>query len=53
MGADEMTRIAAWILRALKSPADAAVLDAIRAEVADLAEQFPVPAARLEPAVAG
>lgn len=53
MGADEMTRIAAWILRALKSPDDAAVLDAIRSEVADLAEQFPVPAARLEQAVAG
>jgi glycine hydroxymethyltransferase len=53
MGADEMTRIAAWILRALKSPADQGVLDTIRAEVADLAEQFPVPAARLEQAVAG
>jgi glycine hydroxymethyltransferase len=53
MGADEMTRIAAWILRALKSPDDTAVLDAIRGEVADLAEQFPVPAARLEQAVAG
>ncbi len=53
MGADEMTRIAAWILRALKSPDDAAVLDSIRGEVADLAEQFPVPAARLEQAVAG
>jgi glycine hydroxymethyltransferase len=53
MGADEMTRIAAWILRALKNPADQGVLDAIRAEVADLAEQFPVPAARLEQAVAG
>jgi glycine/serine hydroxymethyltransferase len=53
MGADEMTRIAAWILRALKSPDDQGVLDTIRAEVADLAEQFPVPAARLEQAVAG
>ena len=53
MGSDEMKRIAAWILRALKSPADQGVLDTIRAEVADLAEQFPVPAARLEQAVAG
>jgi glycine hydroxymethyltransferase len=53
MGADEMTRIAAWILRALKSPDDQGVLDTIRSEVADLAEQFPVPAARLEQAVAG
>jgi glycine hydroxymethyltransferase len=53
MGGDEMTRIAEWILRALKSPDDQGVLDTIRAEVADLAEQFPVPAARLEQAVAG
>ena len=47
MGSDEMTRIAAWILRALKHPDDAGVLESIRGEVADLAEQFPVPAARL------
>jgi len=53
MGTDEMARIAAWILRALRSPDDQGVLDTIRAEVADLAEQFPVPAARLEQAVAG
>lgn len=53
MGTDEMQRIAAWILRALRSPDDAAVLETIRGEVADLAEQFPVPAARLEQAVAG
>ena len=53
MGGDEMARIAEWILRALRSPDDAGVLDTIRAEVADMAEQFPVPAARLEQAVAG
>jgi glycine hydroxymethyltransferase len=53
MGTDEMTRIAEWILRALKSPDDQRVLDTIRGEVADLAEQFPVPAARLEQAVVG
>ena len=47
MGSEEMTRIAAWILRALKHPDDAGVLESIRGEVADLAEQFPVPAARL------
>jgi len=47
LGTDEMTRIAAWILRVLKSPDDAATLAAVRGEVADLAEQFPVPAARL------
>ncbi len=53
MGTDEMTRIAAWILRALKSADDKGVLDEVRGEVVDLAEQFPVPAARLEQAVAG
>ncbi len=53
MGTDEMTRIATWILRALERHDDQAALELIRGEVADLAEQFPVPAARLEQAVAG
>ena len=53
MGTDEMKRIAAWILRALKSPGDTAVVETTRREVAELAEQFPVPAAKLEEAVAG
>jgi glycine hydroxymethyltransferase len=53
MGTDEMGRIAGWILRALKSHDDQSALETIRGEVADLAEQFPVPAARLEQAVAG
>ncbi len=48
MGTDEMQRIAAWILRALKSSGDAAVVETTRREVAELAEQFPVPAAKLE-----
>jgi glycine hydroxymethyltransferase len=53
MGADEMRRIATWILRALKTPQDATVVETTRREVAELAEQFPVPAARLEEAVTG
>ena len=53
MGADEMQRIAAWILRALKAAQDATVVETTRREVAELAEQYPVPAARLEEAVAG
>jgi glycine hydroxymethyltransferase len=53
MGADEMRRIAAWILLVLKAPHDAAVVAATRREVAELAEQFPVPAAKLEEAVTG
>jgi len=48
MGADEMKQIAAWILRVLKSPADEKLVVATKAEVADLAEQFPVPAAKLD-----
>jgi glycine hydroxymethyltransferase len=48
MGTDEMQRIAAWILEALRSPDDPATLARVRGEVADLAEQFPVPAARLQ-----
>lgn len=47
MGADEMRRVAAWILRVLKAPEDEQVIATTRQEVADLAEQFPAPAARL------
>ena len=52
MGTDEMQRIADWILEALKSPDNAATLARVRGEVADLADQFPVPAARLQAGVA-
>jgi len=44
MGTDEMTRIGDWILAALKSPDDTARLTRIRGEVAEMCEQFPVPA---------
>ena len=47
MGADEMRRVADWILRVLKAPEDEQVITNTRREVAELAEQFPVPAARL------
>jgi len=47
MGADEMRRVADWILRVLKNPEDEQVITGTRREVAELAEQFPVPAARL------
>jgi len=48
MGGDEMKRIAQWILRALKHTSDESVVESTRREVAELAEQFPVPAARLQ-----
>ena len=42
-----MRRVADWILRVLKAPEDEQVITNTRREVAELAEQFPVPAARL------
>ena len=50
MGAGEMKQIAAWILRVLKAPGDERLVATTKAEVAELADQFPVPAARLEAA---
>jgi glycine hydroxymethyltransferase len=50
MGAAEMKQIATWILRVLKAPGDERIVAATKAEVAELAEQFPVPAAKLDAA---
>jgi glycine hydroxymethyltransferase len=51
MGTSEMKQIAAWILRVLKSPSDQQVIATTKGDVAELAEQFPVPAAKLDTAV--
>jgi len=48
MGTAEMEQVAVWILQALKSPTDSQVVATIKRDVAELAEQFPVPAAKLE-----
>ncbi len=48
MGTDEMRQIARWILAVLAAPEDEAVLASTKREVVEMAEQFPVPAARLE-----
>jgi glycine hydroxymethyltransferase len=48
MGAAEMKQVAAWILRVLKAPGDEQVIATTKGDVAELAEQFPVPAAKLE-----
>jgi glycine hydroxymethyltransferase len=48
MGTSEMKQIAAWILRVLKSPSDQQVIATTKGDVAELAEQFPVPAAKLD-----
>jgi glycine hydroxymethyltransferase len=52
LGADEMEQVATWILRVLKSPEDKQVLEATRGEVAELAEQYPAPAAKMDQVVA-
>ena len=47
MGTDEMQQVAAWILRALRAPDDERMIAATKGDVAALAEQCPVPAAKL------
>jgi glycine hydroxymethyltransferase len=48
LGTPEMKQGAAWILKVLKNPESEQVIATTRREVAELAEQFPVPAAKLE-----
>jgi len=48
LGTPEMKQVAAWILKVLKNPESEQVISTTRSEVAELAEQFPVPAAKLE-----
>jgi glycine hydroxymethyltransferase len=50
MGPAEMKQISTWILGVLKSPDDQQVISTTKAAVAELAEQFPVPAAKLDAA---
>jgi glycine hydroxymethyltransferase len=47
MGRDEMKRIAAWMLAALKSPDNADLHSQIRGQIFDLCNEFPVPGDRL------
>lgn len=44
MGTDEMKKVGNWILEALRSPEDQAVLDKVRGEILELCGHFPVPA---------
>ena len=48
LGTPEMKQVAAWILKVLKNPESEQVISTTRSEVTELAEQFPVPAAKLE-----
>jgi len=48
LGTAEMKQVATWILKVLKNPENEQVIATTRHDVAELAEQFPVPAAKLE-----
>jgi len=50
MGTDEMRKIGGWMLEALKNPEETGLQQRIRAEVSQLCQHFPVPAAALEEA---
>jgi glycine hydroxymethyltransferase len=39
----EMRRVGEWILRVLRAPDDAGVAARVRGEIAEFAEQYPVP----------
>ena len=43
MGTDEMKRVGAWIVRALRAPEEATEHERIRASVREFGRQFPVP----------
>jgi glycine hydroxymethyltransferase len=45
MGVDQMKQIGQWIVTALSHPEDNSKLHAIRGQVSDLCQHFPVPAA--------
>jgi glycine hydroxymethyltransferase len=40
---DEMKKVGAWILRVLKAPEDAGVIEAVRGEIREFTKSFPVP----------
>lgn len=43
MKQDEMKRVGGWILRVLKSPEDAAVIQSVKGEIREFTKAFPVP----------
>jgi glycine hydroxymethyltransferase len=47
MGVDEMRRVGAWMLEALRGAENEQTLERVRGAVRDLCESFPVPAAKL------
>lgn len=43
MRQDEMKKVGSWILRVLKSPEDAGVIEQVKGEIREFAKAFPVP----------
>lgn len=43
MRQDEMKKVGAWILRVLKSPEDASVIETVKGEIREFTKAFPVP----------
>lgn len=52
MGEEEMKSVGRWILEVLRAPEDVKVQGRVRDEIAQLCEQFPVPAAALNQSLA-
>ena len=52
MGEEEMKSVGRWILEVLRAPEDVKVQGRVRDEIAQLCEQFPVPAAALNESLA-
>jgi glycine hydroxymethyltransferase len=48
MGTTEMSQIGSWMLDVLKAPEDTSVQQRVKAEIAQLCKQFPVPGAAVE-----
>ncbi len=46
MGTEEMTKIGQWIVSALKTPEDEKLIEAVRKQVLELCDTFPVPSDR-------
>ena len=52
MGVDEMRTIGGWMLESLRAPDNESVHESLRAQVREMCQEFPVPAAALEAASA-
>lgn len=49
MGVEEMRRVGSWMLEVLKTPEDESVGNRVQGEIREMCQQFPAPAATMEP----